>query len=95
MLSAAGGLLAYLQRTQLNQMPRLAPLCSLSKQAFMDIDAATRKSLELTQTLSGERAGSLLQAIDFTRTAAGAGCYMAGFLHRLPTDNRSNKGWVL
>ena len=72
MLSAAGGLLAYLHRTQLNQMPRLAPLCSLSKQAFMDIDAATRKSLELTQTLSGERAGSLLQAIDFTRTAAGA-----------------------
>ena len=72
MLSAAGGLLAYLQRTQLSQMPRLAPLCLLSKQAFMDIDAATRKSLELTQTLSGERAGSLLQAIDFTRTAAGA-----------------------
>ena len=72
MLSAAGGLLAYLQRTQLNQMPRLAPLSSLSKQAFMDIDAATRKSLELTQTLSGERSGSLLQAIDFTRTAAGA-----------------------
>ena len=38
----------------------------------MDIDAATRKSLELTHTLSGEREGSLLHAIDFTRTAAGA-----------------------
>ena len=38
----------------------------------MDIDAATRKSLELTHTLSGERAGSLLHAIDFTYTAAGA-----------------------
>ena len=38
----------------------------------MDIDAATRKSLELTQTLSGERNGSLLQAVDFTCTAAGA-----------------------
>ena len=72
MLSAAGGLLAYLQRTQLNQMPRLAPLKALSKQAFMDIDAATRKSLELTRTLAGERTGSLLHAIDFTCTAAGA-----------------------
>ena len=38
----------------------------------MDIDVATRKSLELTHTLSGERAGSLLHAIDFTHTAAGA-----------------------
>jgi DNA mismatch repair protein MutS len=72
MLSAAGGLLAYLQRTQLQQMPRLSRLTILSKQAFMDIDAATRKSLEITQTLSGERVGSLLHAIDFTRTAAGA-----------------------
>ena len=72
MLSAAGGLLAYLQRTQLQQMPRLSIPTILSKQAFMDIDAATRKSLELTHTLSGERAGSLLHAIDFTRTAAGA-----------------------
>ncbi len=72
MLSAAGGLLAYLQRTQLQQMPRLSPPKISLKQAFLDIDAATRKSLELTQTLSGERAGSLLHAIDFTRTAAGA-----------------------
>ena len=72
MLSAAGGLLAYLQRTQLQQMPRLSPPTILLKQAFMDIDAATRKSLELTHTLSGERAGSLLHAIDFTHTAAGA-----------------------
>ena len=72
MLSAAGGLLAYLQRTQLQQMPRLSPPTILLKQAFMDIDAATRKSLELTHTLSGERAGSLLHAIDFTRMAAGA-----------------------
>ena len=72
MLSAAGGLLAYLQRTQLQQMPRLSPPTILLKQAFMDIDAATRKSLELTHTLNGERVGSLLHAIDFTRTAAGA-----------------------
>jgi len=72
MLSAAGGLLRYLQKTQLEQMPYLTPLCAVMPQDFMVIDTATRKSLELTQTLSGERKGSLLYAIDETATAGGA-----------------------
>ncbi|HEX7968519.1 MAG TPA: DNA mismatch repair protein MutS, partial [Stellaceae bacterium] len=38
----------------------------------MEIDAATRRNLELTQTLSGERKGSLLSTIDRTVTGAGA-----------------------
>ena len=38
----------------------------------MGIDAATRRNLELTETLSGERKGSLLAVIDRTVTAAGA-----------------------
>jgi DNA mismatch repair protein MutS len=38
----------------------------------MEIDAATRRNLELTESLTGERAGSLLAAIDRTRTGAGA-----------------------
>ena len=38
----------------------------------MGIDAATRRNLELTETLSGERKGSLLSVIDRTVTAAGA-----------------------
>ena len=38
----------------------------------MGIDAATRRNLELTQTLAGARGGSLLAAIDRTVTAAGA-----------------------
>ena len=37
-----------------------------------EIDAATRANLELTRTLSGERAGSLLATIDMTKTPAGA-----------------------
>jgi DNA mismatch repair protein MutS len=36
------------------------------------IDAATRKNLELTQTLAGERSGSLLSVVDRSVTAAGA-----------------------
>ncbi len=38
----------------------------------MAIDQATRRNLELTQTLSGSRTGSLLSVIDRTVTAAGA-----------------------
>src|SRR5258708_30123315 len=38
----------------------------------MAIDPATRANLELTRTLSGERRGSLLDAIDRTVTAAGS-----------------------
>ena len=72
MLSAAGGLLTYLQQTQLESMPRLSRLSVLSQNAFMEIDATTRRSLELTQTLTETRSGSLLHAIDQTKTAAGA-----------------------
>ena len=52
MLSAAGGLLAYLRQTQLEAMPYKA-LSAQWPDAFMVIDAATRKSLELTRTLAG------------------------------------------
>ena len=72
MLSAAGGLLAYLQQTQLATMPYLKRLSAEWPDAFMVIDAATRKSLELSRTLTGERKGSLLSAIDKTSTAGGA-----------------------
>ena len=38
----------------------------------MEIDPASRRSLEITRTLSGETKGSLLSVIDQTTTAAGA-----------------------
>src|SRR5262249_40475282 len=40
--------------------------------AFMALDAATRRNLELSETLAGNRRGSLLSVIDMTVTAAGA-----------------------
>src|SRR6201995_130271 len=63
-LSAAGALIAYLELTQKGRMPALTPSRSLAK-AHMSIDAATRRNLELTETLSGERSGSLLSVIDW------------------------------
>ncbi len=71
-LSAAGALVAYLELTQKGKLPVLKPLAQTAPQAFMAIDAATRRNLELTETLTGTRAGSLLATIDRTVTAAGA-----------------------
>ncbi|MBV8979203.1 MAG: DNA mismatch repair protein MutS [Alphaproteobacteria bacterium] len=71
-LSAAGALIAYLELTQKSRLPALSPLMREAPAAHMSIDAATRRNLELTQTLSGERRGSLLACIDGTLTASGA-----------------------
>jgi DNA mismatch repair protein MutS len=71
-LSAAGALVGYLELTQKGKLPALKALTQLAERAFMGIDAATRKNLELTETLSGVRGGSLLATIDRTMTAAGA-----------------------
>ena len=71
-LSAAGSLVAYLELTQKGKLPALQPLTQILPRAFMGIDAATRRNLELSETLTGERRGSLLAAIDRTVTAAGA-----------------------
>jgi len=71
-LSAAGALVGYLELTQKGKLPALKTLAQTAARAFMTIDAATRKNLELCETLSGARNGSLLAAMDRTVTAAGA-----------------------
>jgi DNA mismatch repair protein MutS len=71
-LSAAGALIAYLDLTQKGKQTRLARLARVTPAHFMAIDQATRRNLELTQTLSGARHGSLLSVFDRTVTAAGA-----------------------
>jgi DNA mismatch repair protein MutS len=71
-LSAAGGLLAYLDHAGKGMLPFLQPPVRSAVQDHMMIDAATRESLELTRTTSGARTGSLLDVIDRTVTGAGA-----------------------
>jgi len=71
-LCAAGGLLAYLDEVARDALPFLRPPVALSQGDHMMIDAATRESLELTQSVAGSRAGSLLGCIDRTVTGAGA-----------------------
>ncbi|ACL61841.1 DNA mismatch repair protein MutS [Methylobacterium nodulans] len=71
-IAAAGTVLHYIARTQLGARVPLSPPARQGAGGSLLIDAATRTNLELTRTLSGERAGSLLAAIDRTVGAAGA-----------------------
>ena len=70
--TAAAAAVTYIDRTQLGKRPPLSPPSREAAGTTMAIDPATRANLELTRTLSGERRGSLLDAIDRTVTAAGS-----------------------
>jgi len=71
-LAALGGLLAYVELTQVGRMPALRAPKRAEEAGSMLIDQATRASLELLESQSGERAGSLFAAIDRTTTGPGA-----------------------
>lgn len=70
-VAAMGAIVEYLQLTQKGKLPLLRPPAKENASRVMQIDAATRRNLELTQAMSGGRAGSLLSVIDHTVTAAG------------------------
>ncbi|MES2845715.1 MAG: DNA mismatch repair protein MutS [Pseudomonadota bacterium] len=71
-VAAMGALVDYLDLTQRGKLPLLRPPLKESAGGAMQIDAATRRNLELTAALSGGRDGSLLAAVDRTVTAPGA-----------------------
>ncbi|MFC2969974.1 DNA mismatch repair protein MutS [Acidimangrovimonas pyrenivorans] len=70
-LSAMGAIVDYLELTQRGKLPLLRVPLRESASKTVQIDAATRRNLEITASLSGGREGSLLIAIDRTVTAAG------------------------
>ena len=70
-LAAAGGLLAYLDATQKGAGILLDSPRRTVRSNYVAIDAASRESLELTRSMSGAVAGSLLGEIDRCQTAAG------------------------
>lgn len=71
-LSALGALADYLELTQKGRLPMLKPPVREATGGVMRIDAATRRNLELTRSMSGGRDGSLLAAVDRTLTGSGA-----------------------
>lgn len=70
-VAAMGAIVDYLDITQKGKLPLLQPPVRETSSGVMQIDAATRRNLELTQNLSGGRDGSLISAIDNSVTPAG------------------------
>jgi DNA mismatch repair protein MutS len=69
---AAGVILQYLKETQPTALPLLDHVASYSISEFMNLDASTRRNLELTETIRrGETQGSLLSIVDQTVTPMG------------------------
>jgi len=67
---ACGALLEYVKLTQ-KSPPKLDPPVIQQTSGHMHIDAATQRNLELMQTLSCEKKGSLFSVIDETVTPSG------------------------
>jgi DNA mismatch repair protein MutS len=84
-LAAAGALVDYVGLTQQGRAPHLEPPRRVAPGTVMQIDAATRRNLELVSTLAGERRGSLLATVDRSVTAAGARL-LADHLAAPPTE---------
>jgi len=71
-IQAAGAIIDYLSETQPAALSLLAALSTYSLDEYMVLDAATRRNLELTETLrTGQTRGSLLSVIDTTVTPMG------------------------
>lgn len=72
-IRAAAAVLTYLQETQRGDLEHFRTLIAHHRSGFLQIDAATRRSLEITRTLrGGTREGSLLSVVDRTCTPMGS-----------------------
>ncbi len=70
-ISAAGVLIDYVETSQKGKFPLLSYPQKLVEEHIMEIDGATRRSLELVDSLSGDKNSSLLKVIDRTVTGPG------------------------
>jgi DNA mismatch repair protein MutS len=71
---AAGGLLHYVKDTQRGALPHVQGLRFERREDAIVLDAVTRRNLELTASLSGERGHALVDVLDRTATAMGSRC---------------------
>jgi DNA mismatch repair protein MutS len=80
-IGAAGALLNYVQQTQMQLPKHLDSLTLEQESAYIGMDAATRRNLELTQTLSGQKAPTLFSVLDQCATHMGSRL-LAQWLHQ-------------
>ena len=71
-IAAAGALLDYVKHTQRTTLPHIHGLIVEQSSQFVQLDAATRRNLEIDQTIRGEVSPTLYSLINTTQTAMGA-----------------------
>ncbi|MFO7537889.1 MAG: DNA mismatch repair protein MutS, partial [Chloroflexota bacterium] len=69
---AAGAILHYLQETQKGSVGQIQRLATYSTEGYMALDSSSRRNLELTESISGERGDSLLAVLNEAITPMGA-----------------------
>ncbi|WP_408862158.1 DNA mismatch repair protein MutS [Acidocella aquatica] len=94
---AAGQVLAYIAATQMGAMPRLSHPVPAGEAGQLEMDAATRASLEILSSRGGGEAGSLLAAVKRTVSAPGArllAAWLAAPLNRLDMLQDRQGAWL-
>jgi DNA mismatch repair protein MutS len=80
-IAAAGALLAYVRETQKSALPHLLSISTEERDAALIMDPATRRNLELDESLAGKPELTLAGVFDRTATAMG-GRMLRRWLHR-------------
>ena len=86
-LAAAGALFQYARTTQMQSLAHITGLALERESEYLRLDAATRRNLELTETLRGEPAPTLLSLLDNCATSMGSR-WLRHSLHHPLADNR-------
>ncbi|WP_421400926.1 DNA mismatch repair protein MutS [Agrobacterium fabrum] len=89
-MAAAAAAVAYVEKTQIAERPPLGAPERESAASTLFIDPATRANLELVKTLSGDRDGSLLHALNRTVTGGGARLLAERLMSPLTDPERIN-----
>jgi DNA mismatch repair protein MutS len=85
-IAAAGALLAYVRETQKAALPHLLSITTEERDAALIMDPATRRNLELDESLAGRPELTLAGVFDHTATAMGARL-LRRWLHRPLRDH--------
>ena len=84
-LAAAGALYRYAQATQMQALAHITGLTVERESAYLRLDAATRRNLEISETLRGEASPTLLSLFDTCATSMGSR-WLRHSLHHPATD---------
>ena len=71
-IAAAGALLDYVKHTQRTSLPHINGLTVEQSSQFVQLDGATRRNLEIDQTIRGEASPTLFSLLNNTQTSMGA-----------------------